>query len=1130
MTQIAAVSNALDSLRRSDIEGIVGSATYDRGVAYARRGMVGRISVLRGGEMLQAPVAGSAGRSYSTTVYLDFEDGEPIEWNSTCTCPMVEDCKHVVAVLVSARSAIAPAPDRHSTPARHSTPPLFDAAALQAHTGAPALAPVRALPAWETLLTAITAESVAPETQPRVGLLFEVEVRGTARVAIRPVVPGKNGWVKTGIDWSKVESPYAYGVHPLDPGQRTALGDIARAYARDHRRYYLSASDRIHLDDLGAGWWAAVREVQRRGIPLLTGQKSSGEVIVADDPARLVADVCRPSPDADALLTPGVELPAQVGERPDDVLTQIGTPPLGVMVRRGADLILARFDPPLDLPQMRLLHSEPLPIPAADLQRFLTRHVPTLRSKLQVVSSDESVEFPQQRPPRLLLRVTHEPGLRLSLAWSFGYAVGDELVSVPFDSIDREIARDVAAERVLRSGPDILDRVDGLRAPQVTGGRTIVPRVALAGTPMLRFLNTVLPDLLELDTVDVEVLGQPIPYEEAPEAPVIRLAVTESDAPAYTDWFDLDVSVSVAGEQVPLPALLTALTLGEEHVILDTGTWFRTDHAELHDLRRLLDEARAIHDDPRAPLRLSAYQAGLWAELEALGVVAEQSDKWAALVSGLTSGGVEELDPPAGLQASLRPYQLDGYRWLCFLRQAGLGGVLADDMGLGKTLQTLAMVLQHKEAATAHTDAQSDPAGDAPPVPDPVLVVAPTSVLATWAAEVARFAPGLRTVTLAETTQRRGIPVSVAVAGADLVLTSYAVFRLDQEALRAQPWSGLVLDEAQFVKNHQSQVYQCARRLPAPFKLAITGTPMENNIMELWSLLSIVAPGLFPSPRRFTETYRRPIESGHSPERLAVLQRRVRPIMLRRTKDAVAAELPPKQEQVIGVELSARHRRIYDRHLQRERQKILGLLADASRNQIAILRSLTNLRQLSLDPVLVDKAESGVGSAKVDALVELLHPVITEGHQALVFSQFTGFLATVRARLDREGIGYCYLDGRTTKRQAVIDAFRQGDAPVFLISLKSGGFGLTLTEADYVFLLDPWWNPATETQAIDRTHRIGQNKHVNVYRLVSQDTIEEKVVALQHRKRELFSQVVDGGALANGTITADDIRGLLTDA
>ncbi len=1117
---VAVVSTALDRLSRAEIECIVSPTTYERGVAYARRGMVGRVAVLRGGEALHARVAGSRGRSYSTTVYLDFADGELIDWNSSCTCPMVEDCKHVVALIVSARSAATGAP---------STQPALPAFAPEpARTRHATLASVPALPAWESLLAGITA-TTEPMAPARVALLLEVEMRGSAQVAIRPVVPGKNGWVKTGIDWSKLESHYPYGNTQIDPGQRAALGEIAQIYARRQHRYYLSASDRVHLDDLGPAWWAALREVQRHGIPLLTGQKTSGEVVVAEHPAQLVADVCRSGPDGDAVLTGAVELPEQVGEREGDVVTQIGSPPLGVLVRRGSDLLLARFDPPLGLPQMRLLHSEPVPIPADDVPRFLARHVPALRRTLQLISSDESIEFPPERPPRLLLRVTHEPGLKLSLAWSFGYAVGDEMVSVPFEPAAADLPRDTAAERLLQSGSEVLDQVDGLRMNQPTTGRAIVPTAVLSGTPMLRFLGSVLPDLVADDNVIVEMLGEPIPYEEAPEAPLIRLAVTEADPSATTDWFDLDVSVSVAGEQVPLPALLTALTLGDEHVILGSGTWFRTDHPQLHELRRLLEEARAIHDDPRAPIRLSAYQAGLWAELEALGVVAEQSARWTSLVSGLIGGAVEELAAPAGLRATLRPYQLDGYRWLCFLRRAGLGGILADDMGLGKTLQTLAMVLQHKETASAGGPSHEHTADAAAEV-GPVLVVAPTSVLATWAAEVARFAPSLRTVTLAETTQRRGIPVSEAVAGADLVLTSYAVFRLDQEALRGVSWSGLVLDEAQFVKNHQSQVYQCARRLPAPFKLAITGTPMENNLMELWSLLSIVAPGLFPSPRRFTENYRRPIESGQSPEQLAVLQRRVRPIMLRRTKDAVATELPPKQEQVIGVELSARHRRIYDRHLQRERQKILGLLAEAERNQIAILRSLTNLRQLSLDPVLVDKSESGVGSAKVDTLIELLEPVITEGHQALVFSQFTGFLATVRARLDREGIPYCYLDGRTTKRQSVIDAFRSGAAPVFLISLKAGGFGLTLTEADYVFLLDPWWNPAAETQAVDRTHRIGQDKPVNVYRLVSRDTIEEKVIALQQRKRDLFTQVVDGGALANGKITSDDIRGLLTDA
>jgi len=337
-----------------------------------------------------------------------------------------------------------------------------------------------------------------------------------------------------------------------------------------------------------------------------------------------------------------------------------------------------------------------------------------------------------------------------------------------------------------------------------------------------------------------------------------------------------------------------------------------------------------------------------------------------------------------------------------------------------------------------------------------------------------------------------------------------------------------VLDEAQFVKNHRAKTYQCARLLDAPFKLAITGTPLENSLMDLWALLSIVAPGLFPSPQRFTDEFRKPIESGQAPEVLASLRRRIRPLMLRRTKDNVARDLPPKVEQVLHVTLNPAHQKIYQTHLQRERQRILGMIDDVQKHRIAIFRSLTLLRQLSLDPSLVDKKYAGtVRSSKIDALMEQLEEVVAEGHRALVFSQFTGFLALVRARLTEAGIDHCYLDGRTRDRPRRIAEFREGDAPVFCISLKAGGFGLTLTEADYVFVLDPWWNPAAEAQAVDRTHRIGQDKTVMVYRLVAVDTIEEKVVALQQRKRDLFQQVVEDEAMMSSPLTADDIRELL---
>jgi SNF2 family DNA or RNA helicase len=366
------------------------------------------------------------------------------------------------------------------------------------------------------------------------------------------------------------------------------------------------------------------------------------------------------------------------------------------------------------------------------------------------------------------------------------------------------------------------------------------------------------------------------------------------------------------------------------------------------------------------------------------------------------------------------------------------------------------------------------------------------------------------------------------VAGADVVVTSYALLRIDEEVWAAQAWAGLVLDEAQFVKNHRSKTYLSARRVAVPFTVAVTGTPLENDLMDLWSLLSLSAPGLFPDPDRFSSYYRRPIERAGDQDKLAQLRRRIRPLVLRRTKESVAPELPPKQEQVVEVVLQPKHLRIYQTHLQRERQKVLGLLEDVEANRFTILGSLTRLRQLSLDAALVDPEHANVPSAKTELLVSDLEQLVAEGHRALVFSQFTSFLARVRERLDAAGLPHAYLDGRTRDRDAVVQSFRDGSAPVFLISLKAGGFGLNLTEADYCFLLDPWWNPAAEAQAVDRTHRIGQDKTVMVYRMVAQDTIEQKVMELKARKGELFSSVLGEDALAGSRLTAEDIRALVT--
>jgi SNF2 family DNA or RNA helicase len=578
------------------------------------------------------------------------------------------------------------------------------------------------------------------------------------------------------------------------------------------------------------------------------------------------------------------------------------------------------------------------------------------------------------------------------------------------------------------------------------------------------------------------------------------------------DWFDLGVVVHVDGRTIPFQTVFTALAQRRDKVLLPDGLRFTLDR-RFDRLRDILDEAGALGDTLKPSVPVSRYQLDLFDELERMGLVDAQSAAWRTALGALADGArPAPVDVPPGVDAELRPYQREGFAWLAFLIEHGLGGVLADDMGLGKTLQTLAAVQR------AH---------DRTPGP-PVLVVAPTSVVGNWVAEAGRFTPGLTVVPVTETTRKRRTTLAETVAGADVVVTSYALFRLDADEYQGLDWGMLVLDEAQFVKNRQSVAYRCARTLRAPVKLALTGTPLENNLMELWSILSITSPGLFPDPRRFADYYAGPIEREGHQSRLDLLRRRVAPFLLRRTKEDVAKDLPERQELVTEVALNPRHRRVYDQYLQRERKNVLGLVDELDSNRFKVFRSLSVLRQASLDVSLVDEKQADVPSSKLDVLFEMLDDVLAEGHNVLIFSQFTRFLRRVRDRLEAAGTGYAYLDGRTRKRAEAIERFTSGEVPLFLVSLKAGGFGLNLTAADYCILLDPWWNPAAEAQAVDRAHRIGQTRQVMVYRLVATDTIEDKVMALKAAKSVLFASVLDGGTSAASGITADDVRALLS--
>jgi superfamily II DNA or RNA helicase len=1087
----------VEGVEPGGVAGAVDARTYARGALLARRHAVVEMdwdaryaalhTVVRDEATLHEAVACFVQRG----ARLHFAAGR-------CTCRVGTNCAHVVASVLTSVG------------------------------GGEAAAGAEQQPSWERTLRSLFAPeppSLADLRNP-VPLALELSL-SAARVdsvtlSARIVRPGRTGWVAGGLTWHSVASPY-----PSVDCDVTHARVLRELYALHNAGsgYHYGGYDRtIDLATVGRGLWAVLDEAADVGLQVVHARKRLGAVD-RHHRAELCLDVTAgPAPEA-LEIAPALRLDG-ADDVDADALPVLFLGPDGhgvVHVSRAeaeADpdpghwrFRLARLATPAP-PALRRLVVEDRGFSVAGDQRkrFLDEFYPRLRRLAPVASSDASFTSPPVPAPTLVLRAAYGGGHTLALEWEWAYLVGETQARYPLplraaDDTVRDAAQERAVLEALDLPPfaDVLLRADGPRS-------SLLPRVRLDGLDTMRFSTEVLPLLADAPDTVVEVTGRPVDYREAGD--LLRVGVSTTESEAGTDWFDLGVRISVDGRDVPFSEVFAALAAGETHLLLPDGAYFSLHKPELQALRTLIEEARALQDSPSGPLRLSRFQASLWEELARLGVVDAQARAWQQQVAGLLAiDGVAATALPAHFRAQLRPYQREGVDWLCFLWRHGLGGVLADDMGLGKTVQTLALICHAREA---------EPAGD------PFLIVAPTSVVPNWAAEAARFSPGLRVVTVTDTLRRRGQELPEAIDGADVVVTSYTLFRLDAAAYGAAAWAGLVLDEAQFAKNHQTKVHQCARRLPAPFKLAITGTPMENNLMELWSLLSITAPGLFPSPTRFREMYARPIERDHDGELLARLRRRIRPLIRRRTKEQVAPELPPKQEQVLTVELDARHRRIYERHLQRERQKVLGLIDDVDRNRFTILRSITLLRRLSLHPGLIADEHAPLGSAKIDTLVEQLAEVIDGGHRALVFSQFTSFLALVRERLDAAGVAYCYLDGSTRDRAAIVQRFRDGPAPVFLISLKAGGFGMNLAEADYCFLLDPWWNPATEAQAVDRAHRIGQSRTVMVYRLIARDTIEEKVLALASRKAVLFAGVMNDGDTFGATLTADDIRSLVS--
>lgn len=617
------------------------------------------------------------------------------------------------------------------------------------------------------------------------------------------------------------------------------------------------------------------------------------------------------------------------------------------------------------------------------------------------------------------------------------------------------------------------------------------PDLALDLLQRIKSLGDAAPTVCWPKSQPMKIIG-----EITPQRLQVRLT-------SQRDWFGVEGVAQLEGLEIPLAELLAALRGGRRFIPLGDGQFAMISDS----LRQRLNSIQDVSQSDSGAIRVSRAATAVVEEALGSDITYESDMSWRDALDRLASARKMTPVVPKNLNADLREYQKAGYGWLSRLAHWGIGGCLADDMGLGKTVQALGVLLERANKGAA-------------------LIIAPTSVGSNWQREAERFAPDLRPLLYRE--HDRQTLVESAGPG-DLVITSYQLVQRDVERFTSRAWYTLILDEAQFIKNFQTKTAQAVRQIDADWRLALSGTPLENHLGELWSLMRTISPGLLGSWDRFRKSFAEPIERQGDKDRLQALGRVVRPFILRRTKKEVLSELPDRTEVVRLAEFSEEERKKYDAARMAALAEITKPESGENDQQmrIRVLAWLTRLRQLACHPGLVDKRWDK-SSAKLDLFMEIVGELREGEHRALVFSQFVQHLSIIRESLDKAGIKYQYLDGSTpaAKRQEAVDRFQAGEGELFLISLKAGGTGLNLTAADYVIHMDPWWNPAVEDQATDRAHRIGQQRAVTVYRLVAKDTIEQQILALHADKRELISGVLDGADRA-GRMSTDELVSLI---
>jgi non-specific serine/threonine protein kinase len=786
------------------------------------------------------------------------------------------------------------------------------------------------------------------------------------------------------------------------------------------------------------------------------------------------------------------------------------------------DKLIALSEPPS--PIFSTLAAEGrISVPAAARERFVKQYLLPLAREIALEGDAFAVEQSEPVPPQPRLYLLEEEGAaaRASLRAQLRFGYGES--EMPYDP-------GFPAETISGKTPgsDTLVRVtrdpDAERAAWESLSEFGLKKDTAAGEPGWFKLRA------RTDTIDFLMRHAPrlaeggfaiYGEESLTKARVNRNKPTLSlRVSSGIDWFDVEADVNFGDTAASLKEVRRAVRKRERYVKLADGSIGLLPEDWLEKYRHLF----ALSEETDEGLRLSSHHALLLdqaiedAEGGAHAADAEFVRRKQRLRDGFAS--IQARDLPPGLTGTLYPYQKAGYDWLHFLHEYGFGGCLADDMGLGKTITALSFLLSLRRSPT--------PGGE-PHALTPDLIVVPRSLLFNWEREAQKFTPDLKVLIYADGARARE---AGTLDGYDLVITTYGILLRDIEMLRDYPFHYALLDEAQAIKNPLSQTARAARLVGSEHRLTLTGTPVENSALELWSQFAFLNPGLLGSLEGFKEEFAGAIERRQDEKAADTLRGLIQPFLLRRTKDQVAPELPPRTERIRLTDMDPAQSKLYARVRDYYRAQVLGLMEDGSPSgggtQMKILEGLLRLRQVCNHPKLVEPEFKGE-SAKFDALLETLETLRSEGHKALVFSQFVQMLTLIRDALDARGIPYVYLDGRTRDRQQRVDRFQnEPELPFFLISLKAGGVGLNLTAADYVLHVDPWWNPAVEQQATDRAHRIGQTKPVFVDKFIVKDSVEEKILILQDRKRNLANQLISTEESFFKSLTRDDIAALFS--